>query len=348
VNRLEKRLPWCQKLDWQSIINPDEPIFPNQPFPKPKIPSNKLREKFTKPMSQIIGIICNDCILVACESQGTLNERKQFDANKMQLVRFKDKWALVALADGIAAANRVIYLMQTIAKDQPLESEWTLANVASQAMNQFKNEIMAMHQNADYSLQERAKLFGTYHFSLMLADYSRSVPCLYTMDFLDGISERHSLFAVMGAADAVVQFAISQLPEKKVDWELAIVTIVDALEQIKGINIYCGGAIKVAIVEKRSIKPIIWPDSLMDRIVELTRELRKKHRGQWQNDAHTLIEQIRREQGAYIEAELQRDREATEKELAQELEAKRSSDAAKTSFEELQKSHEKSPDHNNG
>jgi len=66
-------------------------------------------KKPTQSMSQIIGIICKDCILVASESQGTMDDgRKQFDANKIELVRFKDKWALVALAGGIAAAGRVI------------------------------------------------------------------------------------------------------------------------------------------------------------------------------------------------------------------------------------------------
>jgi len=246
-------------------------------------------------MSQIIGIICKDCILVACESQGTTNERKQFDANKMELVRFKDKWVLVALAGGMAAAGRVIHLMNIIAKDQTLENEWTLPNVASQAINQFKNEIMAMHQNATYSLQERHQLFSNYDFSLMLTDYSRNKPCLYTIDFCYGTPEKHQHFATMGAADSAIQFAISQLPETELGWELALVTVIDAIEQVKGMNIYCGGAIKGAIVQKHCTKPIFWPQEKIDRIVKLTKELRLQHREFWQRDALQLIERIRAE-----------------------------------------------------
>src|ERR1035438_6579021 len=97
---------------------------------------------------------------------------------------------------------------------------------------------MAMHQNATYSLKEKQQLFSDYAFILMLADYSRNKPCLNTVEFCYGIPEKHQHFATMGAADSAILFAISQLPETELVWELALVTIIDAIEQVKGMNIY--------------------------------------------------------------------------------------------------------------
>jgi hypothetical protein len=50
-------------------------------------------------MTQIVGIICKQSIIVACESQYTLGRRKVTDAQKISGIKFKNfEGALVAAA----------------------------------------------------------------------------------------------------------------------------------------------------------------------------------------------------------------------------------------------------------
>ena len=95
--------------------------------------SNQKKRK--KPVTLIVGIICKDGIVMASESQTTFGESKRCDAEKIRIVEFKTKEAILVAQSGAEdISNRLIDQMEARAKNQEFENEESVVRLTQEAM----------------------------------------------------------------------------------------------------------------------------------------------------------------------------------------------------------------------
>jgi 20S proteasome alpha/beta subunit len=106
MNRLEKNWRQMHKPFW------------------PKLKPERINTKPPHVMTQIVGIVCKETVILASESQYTIDEYKVLEKPKLDSFTFKDgNQALVALAGAVKAAKRTIELLKETAKETNCETE---------------------------------------------------------------------------------------------------------------------------------------------------------------------------------------------------------------------------------
>ena len=263
MNRLENKLPRCHKPGWPKYKPPNEPLL-KKPIP---------------PMTQIVGIVCKesvnysprDTIVIACESQYTIggSGEKVTDAQKMSTIKFSDgKEVLIAQAGNTELSARAVRFMSEIAKDRLLNGEFCVANIAEEAINRVRSEMLAMMQPRDYSIEEQKQLFGDEenNFALMIGhfyDVPRETgsafatggnPRLWTISLYSPIAVKEFPYAALGTGSRLARFNLSKSHFKKIKWELAVPKAIHVIEQVKGSDVYCDGTVRVGIVERHGVQ----------------------------------------------------------------------------------------------
>ncbi|MGB7746957.1 MAG: hypothetical protein WBN75_06695 [Verrucomicrobiia bacterium] len=89
-------------------------------------------------MTQIVGIVCKDAIVIASESQFTMGQNwKQFENNKIDSFIFKDRnHGIVAFVGSVKPALRVIEILKQISKERIIDNERVGVEIAREAIIQ--------------------------------------------------------------------------------------------------------------------------------------------------------------------------------------------------------------------
>jgi 20S proteasome alpha/beta subunit len=273
-------------------------------------------------VTQIVGIICKDAIVIGCESQYTMGGSKQFERQKIDRFVFKDgSDGVVAFAGAVGPALRTIDLMKEIAVKVEPDKDRSGAEIAREAVLKFRREVMAVYQKtpSTMSVQEQDYLFADsedYGFALLVgyafknprhvSTQPAKILRLYRVDLADGRPERIKKYDVPGSGQNLAAFALEQFDCSRLTWKEAVPLMVDALERIKTIDLYCGGTVRVAVLEPE-LHPkvrVAFLDDFTQRIIEKLKALRKAN-AEWQQKKYReLIEEIHAEDYAAIMREL--------------------------------------------
>lgn len=186
MNRLDNWVFRCQEPGWKT------PKPATEPLPRP-----------VNPMTQIVGIICKQIIIIGSESQYSSvgGGVKWLNQQKIEAITFSDhNQALVALAGAVQPALRVIQTMKNAAAGKPLEDETTVISVAREAIKKYRSEVLEFYnQKPDLAVSEQDNIFSEDDkcFELLIAHYCpNSARKKGSSDFL--ADEFHDNFTVGG------------------------------------------------------------------------------------------------------------------------------------------------------
>jgi len=208
-------------------------------------------------MTQIVGIVCKESVIVASESQYTMGGWKHFDGKKMQVVTFRDNQrAIVAVAGAISPALRTIELMQELASKTALKNEEIGGLLAKQAIIKYRSETRRLFDdNSQVMATDQDDLFSrdNWCFELVMGYVFRvkgkpAVPCLYRICVADGNLERVHQFAVVGSSSQLATLILKPIAFSGFDFTEIIPLAIDVLEKTKKTDLYCGGEVQLAVV----------------------------------------------------------------------------------------------------
>jgi 20S proteasome alpha/beta subunit len=100
-----------------------------------------LQKNAKKPVTIAIGILAKKTIWMAADSQTTRDDLKIIDARKISILHLSDAKALIAEAGSAAVCQRIIEVMETMAKTELLKDYRTVADIAQKAMAAVRNEL---------------------------------------------------------------------------------------------------------------------------------------------------------------------------------------------------------------
>ncbi|MGD1088950.1 MAG: hypothetical protein ABR955_09545 [Verrucomicrobiota bacterium] len=270
MNRLESDCIFSQKRSWNEFDYSDNPLM-SKPEP---------------PMTQIIGIVCKQSILVASESRYTKGRRTVTGNQKISAIRFKNlEDALVAEAGIAEHSNLAVRFMREIAAERIIDSESSVAEIAEEAMEKTREYILNRRpkQKRPYTDGELSAIFthGDNKCALMVAYYFGGKPYLSTIHLKSWTVEKCFPFATIGAADDLATFMLKQFQFEKLAWKEAFPMIIDVLDRIEDEDTTCGGQVKVAGLDPLIWKPRpmmagFWQDEDTNRVVKKLRALRAK------------------------------------------------------------------------
>lgn len=119
------------------------------------------RENKKIPMTQIVGIVYQEGILVASESQYTAGRQKTFDAEKISIVKFKNGDVIVAECGVVSTSNRAVRYFTEAAKDAEIDSEDAVSKIIESVIKKIRLEILESLQERPYSAPEQDEIFNS-------------------------------------------------------------------------------------------------------------------------------------------------------------------------------------------
>jgi 20S proteasome alpha/beta subunit len=263
-------------------------------------------------MTQIVGIVCKDSIIVASESQYTTGTRKLLNAVKLSIVKFQNGDALIAESGPMSKSSLAVRYIEEAAKNKKIESQYTVSKIAENAIKRIRHEILETMQERSYSPQEQEDVFlaQSNYFALMIAHYFSPkkapsaenerppIPCLYTISLSGAIAESCSPFAMLGAAPELALFILKQFQCEQLVWGEATCLAIDALDRIVKDDITCGGEILVGTVHPTLLHQptaTFYGGSLVRRALTKIQAVRKKNDERYKIELGKVMKKIHQE-----------------------------------------------------
>jgi 20S proteasome alpha/beta subunit len=224
-------------------------IITEKDLVSPAATGKPFRKRKRKAIVTIItGIICNDGIVLASDSQTTFGTQKQCDTNKINPVQFVNGWALVAESGDAELSQKAVATFQEFASVLNPTSEKEIIFKAEQAVKSVRQQQIALYQGQNFSLEEWQQEFRDNRpFELMIAFYFNKTPHLYTLSLSTGIAHKINLhYAAIGCGSNLGGYLLAELSTPEMPSYLATPISVYIVESVKKHDAFCGGATKIA------------------------------------------------------------------------------------------------------
>jgi 20S proteasome alpha/beta subunit len=264
-------------------------MLESEPLIRPEFQKKKRKA----PVTIIIGMKCQNGIIVVCDSRTTEpTGHIRDDAQKLTVVTFADgNQAVVAEAGSAKFSSRAVEIISLLAKDRKLDHSRALADCSEEALARLKDSIRKQYHGTAEELQ---KHFDSFSFELMMAHYYNGKPFVFTLDFCLGIAiTEKQLHTSIGCGCILANFLLSPLNISQFAVAHGIWTAVYAVEEIKRYDSRCGGLVRSAlIVNKNDIsKAELSSEVAMKQAMNAAVRMGQQVTEQWKALAETSIMQ---------------------------------------------------------
>lgn len=211
----------------------------------------RLKPKRKARVTIIVGIIAEDGIVVASDSQTTTEAgRKIIIPTKFEAVRFSNGYALVAQSGGATISQRVIEIIQDMATGMVMTDYRTVPDVAQKAMRKFMDEFRVQQGDCDWDkLQEIVEQCGGC--VLMLAYYFQEKPYIYTINIQIGLANQCKLHhEAIGCGASLGSYLLAEYCDENMETDTATALSVLVVESVKAHDAFCGGPTRVGLLRK--------------------------------------------------------------------------------------------------
>jgi len=198
----------------------------------------------------IVGIICKDGIVVASESQttGEFGE-KRCDANKIYCIELADRSrGLVATAGRVDSSSLAVEIIERLAKDSRLEHSRSFADLAEKANGEIKQKERSQGRRSSLALK---KHFEDHRYVLMIANYFKGNPCLFTLTS-DGLISPPRVskqsFKSVGNSYATADYILNKFDFSAMDRVEAALAAIYVVNEVIGVDSTCGYPIRAGTV----------------------------------------------------------------------------------------------------
>lgn len=225
-----------------------EPVLSESDFvTRPKHPRNPLRQTIPSRVTLIIGILCKDCVVMACDTQVTLGSSKRTDGTKLREVEFGDMSALIAQAGSLTHTNRYIDILSREVKNSKPQNAVEVGELLNAAMETFRAQLRASNFNCSAEKLDAIIAKGI-DCRLMLGFCLNDVPCLLSISLAEPIYRKcDSHFEAEGSGSLLGEYLLSEHSTPEMKWDFASTIAVYTVEVVKKYDLYCSGKTTVGI-----------------------------------------------------------------------------------------------------
>lgn len=243
--------------------------------------ANELRKNRKKTrVTIVVGIICKDAIVLACDSQTTEGAAKRTDTTKISALECSGGGVLIAEAGDCTLSGKVVESLAVQLKSSVIDDYRKPADMAQDTVAAMKRDLSRL--NNWESLPEMTQNYLDENpFSLMLAYYHQTKPYLYVLNSVPGFATMAKGFVAIGCGATVGEFILGRAGVTEMDTGDALTAAIYTVEEVKRVDIYCGGPTKAAVLGPNRVlysetesKPII--KSAVDTIAASEEFLKEK------------------------------------------------------------------------
>jgi 20S proteasome alpha/beta subunit len=232
----------------------------------------KQRQEGVEPMTIIIGIICKDGLVLACDSQASSMKGvplKRTEYTKIyEIPMGADNYALLSGAGTGAFVTRASELLTDKCKNHVCQTPRDFADICEDVVTDiFKRYVIDRSKALGMSRQKMPKELDS---SIQWQEGENEPPiiiisgiqcgngkspewCLYTIH-PDGVAEKSDRYDAIGSGSAIAEYLLARLCSKPLNVEQAVVVGVYVVEEVKKIDPFCGGATQVVSLSKSGSK----------------------------------------------------------------------------------------------
>ena len=248
-----------------------------------------------KPVTLIVGIVCQDGIVVAGDSQTTWGTGKSWSTNKMKEVDCVTGRALVAESGSVFTSGLVVERFCELAKNAELFNRDGLRSVAAAAVRDVRNQLQApLFECSAEEFQEHI-FRNDLECELMIAHYEDG-PTIDTIKLSQGVASRAKhFFEAVGSGSDLANYVLTDLCAPGMNFNEATLIAAHVVGVAKRHDPYCGGPTKLGVLGKpvsNYSPPIIYSADQVDRINRLVDEIDKATKAK---RAEVVQEAFRRE-----------------------------------------------------
>lgn len=208
-------------------------------------------------MTIIVGVICKDGLVLASDSQaGSLRgvHVKRLDYTKIYNFSFDGMTIAITGAGETPFITRAIEIFEEKAKETKFHKPRDVGDLAESVVNEItKRYIFQRDKELGFakspSVAERPKLQDdrSLGFALMVATCVNGTPAIYTV-YADGISAKEEGYASLGSGSAFAEYLLPRLHNKDLTLEQATRVCVYVVEEVKKVDVHCGGPTQVVSI----------------------------------------------------------------------------------------------------
>lgn len=206
-------------------------------------------KRLSRPMTLILGVICNDGIVMACDSQITADNSKRTNATKLHPIRFGHITVLVAEAGRRTHTSRYIQILKESAKGARPKNDRDIATIIQSAMDTFLDELRQTHGCASTALVkllikqgiECVLLFG---FQI---GWKSSLAVMNIHDPVCRFVDSH--FETQGSGALLGDYLLKEHTTSQTPRHLVIATAVHIASVVKQYDIYCSGDTVIGVIQ---------------------------------------------------------------------------------------------------
>jgi len=247
-------------------------------------------------MTIIIGIVCEDGIVIASDSQAMTSrgvDVKRLDYTKIYSFDLNsDLRVLVTGAGETPFITRAVELLQSRWREKRIQTTRELADLAEETMNAIQkryvfDRMKELGITGSKSLE--AKRFtepselqeiGHLNFALLIGAVAKKENTIYTVH-PGGVAEKAERYTSLGSGSAYAEYLLARLCCAGLELDEAVKLGIYVIEEVKKIDPNCGGSTQVAVATPLGINHKTDPEvkKLADEIMKKDTDFTKLWRG---------------------------------------------------------------------
>lgn len=240
-------------------------------------------------MTFISGIVCQEGIVVAADSQFTQDERKISWADKISIVHFGKVPVIVAGSGVVLFTNQAIGILEKKAKDVDIEKDDIVPQLVVESVRQVRTEQMALHPRKRYVPKYWNDFFmGTTHnFELMVGYFRNGKPCLGLVNIAWCVWQLPSkrYFHCSGSGGAIGKYLLERFCKPRMGLSEGTVMSLYIAEMVSKMDLHCSLPIRLATLypayifsakQEDHYAAHVFDDSEIDTVSDVVGELDKR------------------------------------------------------------------------
>lgn len=231
-----------------------------------------------KIMTIVIGLICKNGIVLACDSQVEFHRAapvKRINANKVHRL-FKEKNVAVAGAGTLTFINKAINLLRRSIREREEERKEKLSFL--EIIDVAEVVMSTLHKV--YNIQRLTYIYERpieslmHAFPLMLGSTEGDNKYLFILHE-DGVAEDVEDYATLGSGAAYAEYLLSKLYDKNLTTDNGKKIAIYVINEVGKIDPNVGGPINVVIIQDNEIKEMERKEinEIVDRLDKIEREV---------------------------------------------------------------------------
>lgn len=194
-------------------------------------------------MTTILGINCKDGLVIASDSQVTIGGVKRTQEDKLYQTKINDNVDVILAGSGASAyISRFIDFFEEHKCEKEINQPRDCADLCEDIIRELRRNRYPDF-DADIIICVRVNNDNGVDFGL------------YTL-FSFGIAEKEDNFNRIGSGSTVVEYILSRLGYKDMSIEQAKKIAIYTIEEVKKVDPYSGGYIRVTIMGRDEIKSL--------------------------------------------------------------------------------------------